>query len=184
VRIRLSDKSYADAVAIAKVGGKVKMHRQLCSLASDFACNDIVYAVCEKDGELVGWCAGFIRETFFAHLPRIVVKKEYRESNVAKEMVDFLIDKLSAQGIVRAYVYVQECDDEDQDEEDEEDPHSLRVRKIASDCGFKTLDIEKHGEHSHYTMCRDMAPDDIIFHKMVLSNRNNKLRQMVERLGG
>jgi predicted GNAT family N-acyltransferase len=117
VKIARSFEDLARAVAIR---GAVYIGEQECPYAEEFDGND--FSATHLIGYVGGEPAGCMRIRYFADfakVERLVVRKEFRSSGLARELVDTSVAHCRAKGYVRVYVYAQK-----------------RLVKFWSKCGF------------------------------------------------
>jgi predicted GNAT family N-acyltransferase len=117
VKIARSFEDLAQAVAIR---GAVYIGEQECPYAEEFDGND--FSATHLIGYVGDEPAGCMRIRYFADfakVERLVVRKEFRSSGLARELVDASVAHCRAKGYERVYVYAQK-----------------RLVKFWTKCGF------------------------------------------------
>jgi predicted GNAT family N-acyltransferase len=113
-------RSFEDLARAVAIRGAVYIGEQECPYAEEFDGNDF------SATHLIGYVgeepAGCMRIRYFADfakVERLVVRKEFRSSGLARELVDASVTHCRAKGYVRVYVYAQK-----------------RLVKFWTKCGF------------------------------------------------
>jgi predicted GNAT family N-acyltransferase len=113
-------RSFEDLARAVAIRGAVYIGEQECPYAEEFDGND--FSATHLIGYVGDEPAGCMRIRYFADfakVERLVVRKEFRSSGLARELVDASVAHCRAKGYVRVYVYAQK-----------------RLVKFWSKCGF------------------------------------------------
>jgi predicted GNAT family N-acyltransferase len=101
-------RSFEDLVRAVAIRGAVYIGEQECPYAEEFDGND--FSATHLIGYVGDEPAGCMRIRYFADfakVERLVVRKEFRSSGLARELVDASVNHCRAKGYVRVYVYAQ-----------------------------------------------------------------------------